>query len=41
VVIDARRIFDPREFRNRLQFLAVGMGHDLDVGRTSVGDHDE
>ncbi|MGP8012325.1 MAG: UDP-glucose dehydrogenase family protein [Halobacteriota archaeon] len=31
-VIDARRIFDPHEFGNRLTFLAVGMGRDLDVG---------
>jgi UDPglucose 6-dehydrogenase len=30
VVIDARRIFDPHEFGNRLTFLAVGVGRDLD-----------
>jgi UDPglucose 6-dehydrogenase len=41
VVIDARRIFDPHEFGNRLTFLAVGVGRDLDVGRTSVGDNGE
>jgi nucleotide sugar dehydrogenase len=41
VVIDARRIFDPHEFGNRLKFLAVGVGRDLDVGGTSVGDNDE
>ena len=29
VVIDARRIFDPHEFGNRLTFLAVGVGGDL------------
>ena len=29
VVIDARRIFDPHEFGNRLTFLAVGVGDDL------------
>jgi len=39
-VIDARRIFDPHEFGNRLTFLAVGVGRDLDVGRTSVRDND-
>jgi UDPglucose 6-dehydrogenase len=41
VVIDARRIFDPHEFGSRLTFLAVGVGRDLDVGDTSVGDDDE
>jgi UDPglucose 6-dehydrogenase len=35
-VIDARRIFDPDEFENRLTFLAVGMGRDLDIDRTSA-----
>jgi UDPglucose 6-dehydrogenase len=39
-VIDARRIFDPYEFGNRLTFLAVGLGRDLDVGGTYVGDID-
>jgi hypothetical protein len=39
-VIDARRIFDLHEFGNRLTFLAVGVGRDLGVGRTSVGDND-
>jgi UDPglucose 6-dehydrogenase len=38
VVIDARRIFDPREFGSRLTFLAVGVGRDLDGGRASAGD---
>jgi nucleotide sugar dehydrogenase len=37
-VIDARRIFDPHEFGNRLTFLAVGLGRDLDGGRASAGD---
>jgi len=40
-VIDARRIFDPHEFGNRLTFLAIGVGRDLGVGGTSVGDNDE
>jgi len=26
VVVDARRIFDPRQFRHRLEFSAVGLG---------------
>ena len=39
IVIDARRIFDPLEFRERLTFLAVGLGCDLDVGRTSACDN--
>jgi len=39
-VIDARRIFDPHEFGNRLTFLAVGVGRELDVCRTSVRDND-
>ena len=41
VVIDARRIFDPHEFGNRLTFLAVGVGRGLDVGSTSEGDNDD
>jgi nucleotide sugar dehydrogenase len=40
-VIDARRIFDPHEFGNRLTFLAVGLGRDLDDGGTTVSDDDE
>jgi UDPglucose 6-dehydrogenase len=36
VLIDARRIFDPHEFGDRLTFLAVGMGRDLEVGRASA-----
>jgi nucleotide sugar dehydrogenase len=40
-VIDARRIFDPHEFGNRLTFFAVGRGRDLDVGRTPVRADDE
>jgi UDPglucose 6-dehydrogenase len=39
IVIDARRIFDPLEFRERLTFLAVGLGCDLDVGLTFARDH--
>jgi hypothetical protein len=37
-VVDARRIFDPHEFGNRLTFLAVGVGRDLDGGHASAGD---
>jgi nucleotide sugar dehydrogenase len=40
-VIDARRIFDPHEFGNRLTFLAVGLGRDLDDGGATVSDDDE
>ncbi|MGD0170826.1 MAG: UDP-glucose/GDP-mannose dehydrogenase family protein [Halobacteriota archaeon] len=40
-VVDARRIFDPHEFGNRLTFLAVGVGRELDVCRTSVRDNEE
>jgi UDPglucose 6-dehydrogenase len=40
-VIDARRIFDPHEFSNRLTFFAVGVGRDLDAGFTSARDNDE
>jgi UDPglucose 6-dehydrogenase len=40
-VIDARRIFDPHEFGNRLTFLAIGVRRDLDIGRTSVSDNDK
>ena len=28
-VVDARRIFDPRQFRERLTFIAVGLGNDF------------
>jgi len=41
VVIDARHIFDPHEFANRLTFLAVGLGRDLDDDGTTVGVDDE
>ena len=26
IVVDARRIFDPQEFRQRLRYVAVGLG---------------
>ena len=29
VVVDARRIFDPQRFRDRLRYSAVGLGDDV------------
>jgi UDPglucose 6-dehydrogenase len=39
VLIDARRIFDPKQFRSRLAYHAVGLGDNADVTDPIDGEH--